>query len=56
MSTRAIAAPAVGRTFAPAFFAVLLGIGLLYVAGFADAAMLHSAAHDGRHAFAFPCH
>ncbi len=57
MSTRVLAAPlAARRALAPAFFAALLGIGLLYVTGFAESAQLHNAAHDGRHAFAFPCH
>lgn len=42
--------------FAPALFAVALGLGLLYGTGFAGADVLHNAAHDGRHSFAFPCH
>jgi cobalt transporter subunit CbtB len=47
---------AVRRSLAPALFAALLGIGLIFVAGFAESSILHNAAHDGRHAFAFPCH
>ena len=37
-------------------FAALLGLGLVFVAGFAEATVLHDAAHDQRHAIAFPCH
>ncbi len=37
-------------------FAALLGLGLVFVAGFAEATALHDAAHDQRHAIAFPCH
>ena len=38
--------------------AIVLGLSILFMAGFmggpADA--IHNAAHDARHAFAFPCH
>ena len=36
--------------------AVLAGVFLILFAGFAEATVLHDAAHDTRHAFAFPCH
>lgn len=38
--------------------AILLsaGIGLVWLAGFANAEILHNGAHDSRHAFVFPCH
>jgi len=36
--------------------ALLFGALLIFGAGFAGADVLHNAAHDGRHAFAFPCH
>lgn len=40
-----------------AIFAVLaLGTALLFAAGYAQATALHDAAHDQRHAMAFPCH
>jgi cobalt transporter subunit CbtB len=39
-----------------ALAAILLGAFLVFGAGFAGSAALHEAAHDGRHAFAFPCH
>ena len=37
-------------------FAAALGLGLVFVAGFANASAVHDAAHDQRHAIAFPCH
>lgn len=37
-------------------FATLLGLGLIFAAGFANATVMHDAAHDQRHAIAFPCH
>ncbi|MFZ2313642.1 MAG: CbtB domain-containing protein [Methylobacter sp.] len=39
-----------------AMLAGMLGLGLLYAAGFAETAQLHNAAHDGRHSASFPCH
>ena len=36
--------------------ALLLGVFLLYGAGFAQANILHNAAHDTRHAVTVPCH
>ena len=36
--------------------AALLGSFLVYCVGLANSDTLHNAAHDGRHAFAFPCH
>lgn len=41
---------------APSLLAALLGLGLLYAAGFAEMDVLHNAAHDARHSAAFPCH
>jgi cobalt transporter subunit CbtB len=29
---------------------------VLFGVGFAGSAVLHNAAHDSRHSFAFPCH
>ncbi len=40
----------------PALFAAVFGFAILYVVGFAQPAMIHDAAHDARHATAFPCH
>lgn len=36
--------------------ALLFGVFLIIGVGFAHADILHNAAHDGRHSFAFPCH
>ena len=36
--------------------AVLMGLMLLFAAGFAQASILHDTAHDMRHAMSFPCH
>lgn len=41
---------------APAVLAILFGLFLVWGAGLANPATLHSAAHDARHAFSFPCH
>lgn len=34
----------------------LLGVALIFIAGFAPVDALHNAAHDTRHSAAFPCH
>ncbi len=36
--------------------AALLGLVLVYGAGFAQTDLLHNGAHDARHAAGFPCH
>jgi cobalt transporter subunit CbtB len=36
--------------------AIALGAALFFVVGFAPMDVAHNAAHDARHAFAFPCH
>ncbi|MCO4839532.1 MAG: CbtB-domain containing protein [Rhodobacteraceae bacterium] len=41
---------------ASAFFALILGVGIIAVTGHVQAAALHDAAHDMRHATGFPCH
>lgn len=40
----------------PVMLAALFGLGLVFVAGFAENQLVHSAAHDTRHAAGFPCH
>src|SRR3546814_12875532 len=35
---------------------LLFGLGLVFLTGFAPAQAVHNAAHDTRHAMAFPCH
>ncbi len=42
--------------FAPIILAAMLGLGLIFLSGFASSDVLHNAAHDGRHSAAFPCH
>ncbi len=37
-------------------FVALIGATMLFVAGHAQSATLHDAAHDMRHATGFPCH
>ncbi len=39
-----------------ALCAAMLGSFLVFGVGLANSDTLHNAAHDGRHAFAFPCH
>ncbi len=36
--------------------AFALGVAFLALTGFAQSDILHNAAHDTRHALAFPCH
>ena len=36
--------------------ALVLGVGILFVAGFAWPSYLHNATHDTRHALGLPCH
>jgi cobalt transporter subunit CbtB len=40
----------------PALLAAVLGMFLLFGVGFSHIEALHNAAHDTRHAAAFPCH
>lgn len=58
MTTKTIQNTAVqADTRLGAIFAVLaFGAVLLFAAGYAQATVLHDAAHDQRHAMAFPCH
>ncbi|TMK13018.1 MAG: CbtB-domain containing protein [Alphaproteobacteria bacterium] len=44
------------RAALPALMAILFGAFVIYGVGFAGPATIHNAAHDVRHAFAFPCH
>jgi len=48
-------AHAASRFIAP-LCAALLGLALVYLAGFSQADALHDGAHDSRHSAAFPCH
>ncbi len=44
------------RTLVPAVLAMVLGGFMIAAVGFAGSEVLHNAAHDSRHSFAFPCH
>lgn len=44
------------RALAPALFAAVLGVVLIWGVGFSHAEAVHNAAHDTRHSNAFPCH
>ena len=37
-------------------FLIVIGAVIIYTIAFAHSTTLHNAAHDVRHAFAFPCH
>ncbi len=52
----ALASTQASARFMPALAAAVIGIGLLFAAGFANSQILHNAAHDARHAASFPCH
>lgn len=39
-----------------ALIAAVLGLGLVFLTGFAHTLVLHNGAHDTRHALSFPCH
>ena len=56
MTTQAKTLTRVDTRFAGIALAMLAGVFLLTVSGFAQATVLHDAAHDQRHAMAFPCH
>jgi cobalt transporter subunit CbtB len=45
-----------GTALATIVFAALIGATIIFVAGHAQSATLHDAAHDMRHATGFPCH
>ena len=40
----------------PALAALLLGLAVVFAAGFASPMAIHGAVHDTRHAFGLPCH
>lgn len=45
-----------GSRFGPIALAAVLGLTLITLTGHVQAAALHEAAHDVRHATGFPCH
>ena len=56
-STRhATASTTLGQRLVAAIGASILGVCLVYFAGFSHIEAVHNAAHDTRHSAAFPCH
>lgn len=55
-STKTLATSRAAELIRAALFSALIGGALLFVAGHAQSATLHEAAHDIRHATGFPCH
>ena len=45
-----------GERVSAVLIAAMLGLGLVFFAGFSPAGALHNAAHDFRHTQNFPCH
>lgn len=45
-----------GQRLVAAIGASILGVCLVYFAGFSHIEAVHNAAHDTRHSAAFPCH
>ncbi|QUJ76326.1 CbtB-domain containing protein [Sulfitobacter albidus] len=56
MKTEAQTVAATRSATLPALFAVILGVAVITMTGHLQAATLHDAAHDMRHATGFPCH
>jgi|TARA_Y100001001_G_C7996553_1_gene304800 cobalt transporter subunit CbtB len=56
MTTMIKTAGATRSKLVPALFAAVLGVALMALTGHVQAAALHDAAHDVRHATGFPCH
>jgi len=56
-STRhATASTTLSQRLVAAIGASILGVCLVYFAGFSHIEAVHNAAHDTRHSAAFPCH
>ncbi|MCT8962750.1 CbtB-domain containing protein [Pseudomonas veronii] len=45
-----------GNRLLVTFSSILLGLSLVYFAGFSHLDLVHNAAHDTRHSAGFPCH
>ncbi len=56
MTTQTLSQTKAGTSVLPIIGAAALGLFLIFVAGVSQAAALHDAAHDTRHALVFPCH
>lgn len=55
-TTATIAGAHSDASLATILFVAFIGATLLFAAGFANAAVMHDAAHDTRHSIGFPCH
>ncbi len=56
IQARTLALGSLRQAVLSAMTVAVLGAALLFVAGHAQSATLHDAAHDVRHANGFPCH
>jgi cobalt transporter subunit CbtB len=58
LSSTAVSTKTSARTeaLAGAFMAAMLGLVMVWGVGFSHIEAVHNAAHDTRHANAFPCH
>lgn len=56
MTTTTLSSSKAGSAVLSILAAAVLGVGLITLAGHVQAATLHDAAHDVRHATGFPCH
>ena len=56
MTTKTTALAGANTDILAIALAAMLGTALIFVAGFANSATIHDAAHDQRHAIGFPCH
>ncbi|AUA32899.1 cobalt transporter [Pseudomonas sp. SGAir0191] len=54
--TSIVAPVSLSQRIVVAVSATLLGLCLVYFAGFSHIEAVHNAAHDTRHSAAFPCH
>lgn len=55
-NTLSLAGTRTNERLGAVLMAAFLGLGLVFMAGFAPSMTLHNAAHDFRHAQNFPCH
>ncbi|WP_375741257.1 CbtB-domain containing protein [Pseudomonas boanensis] len=56
LSQSAVASSSLTKRLVLAFSAGLIGLSLVYFAGFSHLEAVHNAAHDTRHSAGFPCH
>lgn len=56
MTASAIKTTGRSEALRAASVALLLGLGLIFLTGFAYPEVIHNAAHDTRHSLSFPCH